>query len=330
MKRGLLALILLAVALPATAASAQDAKPSKRCDFTDPAVCLYPWPNDLFTRSDDSATGRRLNLKRASMPRNKDGKPIDPRDINRADGFSPGSMLITKVPGLDTPAAARRSKLPPIGNLSRSLAKRSPVVVIDARTRKRHPIWAEVDSNPNRPLDPPEPRLPHLPRRPPLAQPPREPAAQALRAHVPHAPQGGRETREPLPRLGLHRGEPPEPGRTRAPHPRPRLQSARRHQPPRPRRAGQLAHFHRRHGPGPHRGRGRPDRAAHDPAAPPKARAALYGHGLLGDPAEFDASNVKSMSNEHNVLFCATAWAGFAEEDIVHIGGTLNDLSGFN
>ena len=87
------------------------------------------------------------------MPRNKDGKPIDPRDINRADGFSPGSMLVTKVPGLDTPAAARRSKLPPIGDLSRSLAKRSPVVVIDARTRKRHPVWAEVDSNPSRPAD---------------------------------------------------------------------------------------------------------------------------------------------------------------------------------
>jgi hypothetical protein len=86
-------------------AAAQGPKPLKRCDFTDPSDCLYPWPNDLFTRSDrDSATGRRLNLKPASMPRNKDGKPIDPRDMNRADGFSPGSMLITKVRGLDTRA----------------------------------------------------------------------------------------------------------------------------------------------------------------------------------------------------------------------------------
>jgi hypothetical protein len=54
--------------------------------------------------------------------------------MNRADGFSPGSMLITKVPGLHNLAAARRSKLPPIGNLRRSLARRSPVVVINART----------------------------------------------------------------------------------------------------------------------------------------------------------------------------------------------------
>ena len=27
--------------------------------------------------------------------------------MNRADGFSPGSMMIVKVPGLDNPAALR-------------------------------------------------------------------------------------------------------------------------------------------------------------------------------------------------------------------------------
>ncbi len=55
MGRGLAAGLVLATALIVpTTASAQDAKPSKRCDFTDPAVCLYPWPNDLFTRSDDA------------------------------------------------------------------------------------------------------------------------------------------------------------------------------------------------------------------------------------------------------------------------------------
>ena len=81
------------------------------------------------------------------MPRNKNGKPIDPTDMNRADGFSPGSAMLTKVPGLDSPAAVRRSKLPPLTNLKRGLAKRSPVVLINARTGKRHPIWAEIDSN---------------------------------------------------------------------------------------------------------------------------------------------------------------------------------------
>ena len=73
--------------------------------------------------------------------------------MNRADGFSPGSMLLTKVPGLESVEAAAKSKLPPIGDLSRSLAKRSPVVVINARNGKRHPVWAEIDSNPESPGD---------------------------------------------------------------------------------------------------------------------------------------------------------------------------------
>ena len=99
-------------------------------------------------RPDSTDTGRRLDLPRSLMPRNKDGVPIDPTDMNRADGFSPGSMIIAKVPGLDNaealaaqpPALARR----PRGAASR---KRSPVVVFNARTGKRHPVWAELDSN---------------------------------------------------------------------------------------------------------------------------------------------------------------------------------------
>ena len=71
-------------------------------------------------------------------------------------------------------------------------------------------------------------------------------------------------------------------------------------------------------------------RSALDPASPPKARASLYGHGLLGSATEIDAGNVKSMSNEHNFVFCATAWAGFASEDLAHIVSVLGDFSGFN
>jgi hypothetical protein len=148
------AAVSLIALLLASGAQAQDPRPSKRCDFIDPAVCLYPWPNDLFTlKSEATVTGRRLNLSRLSMPANKDGVRIDPADQNRADGFSPGSMLITKVPGLDTPEAVQNSHLPPIGDLAQSLAPRSPVVVINARTGKRHPIWAEIDSNPSAPQD---------------------------------------------------------------------------------------------------------------------------------------------------------------------------------
>jgi hypothetical protein len=411
MRRGLAAaLTLLTALIVPTTAGAQGAKPSKRCDFTDPAVCLYPWPNDYFTRSDrDTATGRRLNLKRASMPRNKDGRPIDPRDMNRADGFSPGSMLITKVPGLDTLAAARRSKLPPIGNLRRSLAKRSPVVVIGARTGKRHPVWAEVDSNPERRAD-----------RVLIIRPGKNftegrryiVALRNLKTRSGRTIRPSRGFRIYRDRIGsrkrlvnLRRKRYERIFRTL------RRAGVRRRSlflawdftvASRQSLAGRALHIRDRafrqlgdtnlrdltvQGSSPGftvdtvqdrtvaeddriarriegtitvpcfltngcqpGGRftfdrqGRPEqrgttsfryfcnipRSALDPAAPPKARPALYGHGLLGNPAEFDASNVKSMSNEHNVLFCATGWAGFAAEDVPHILTVLNDLSRFN
>ena len=63
---------------------------------------------------------------------------------------------------------------------------------------------------------------------------------------------------------------------------------------------------------------------------PFRRAASLYGHGLLGRASEIDAGNVKSMSNEHNFVFCATPWAGFANEDIPHIISVLGDFSGFN
>ena len=37
--------------------------------------------------------------------------------------------------------------MPSLNNLARSLSRRSPVVVFNARTGKRHPVWAELDSN---------------------------------------------------------------------------------------------------------------------------------------------------------------------------------------
>src|SRR3712207_3000747 len=123
----LLAATLAALATPTVAQGKPPAAP-ERCDATDPAVCLFPWPNDAFTvRDKTTVTGRRLAIDPSSMPRNRNGVPVDPTDINRADGFSPGSMMLTKVPGLDTPAAAAATGLPPLTDLTRGLAPSSPV-----------------------------------------------------------------------------------------------------------------------------------------------------------------------------------------------------------
>ena len=125
-----------------------------RCDFLDPAVCLFPWPNDYFTTPDrHSETGRRVNLAAASTPRNIDGLPLDVTEYNRADGFSPGQVIITKVPGLDTPAAFEKTGAVPITDMGRSFDRRAPVVVIDAKTGHRQLIWSELDSNATTPAD---------------------------------------------------------------------------------------------------------------------------------------------------------------------------------
>ena len=329
--------------------------------------------------------------------------------MNRADGFSPGSMLLTKVPGLDTLEAAAKSKLPPIGDLSKSLAKRSPVVVINARTGNRHPVWAEIDSNPQNPGD-----------RVLIIRPGRNfkegrryivalrnlknaggqtiPASKNFRLYRDRLPTRRRlverrrehfeELFARLRKSGVRRGNlhlawdftvaSQESLAGRALHIRDRAFSAlgdgdlgdlkvEGSSPTfsvdlvQDRTVAQDDRVARRiegtitapcfltNGCAPGGQfvldkRGRPQqqgtttyrwfcnipRSALDPAAPPKARPSLYGHGLLGNPTEFDAGNVKSMGNEHNFVFCATAWAGFAAEDLPNIVSVLSDLSRFN
>ena len=124
------------------------------CDPIDPSACLYPWPNDHFTRADaTSPTGRRLALQDDWMPRNRLGRPVSSAPYNWSDGFSPGNMIVTKVPGLDTPEAFARTGAVPITDIERSFDEDQPVVVINARTLERQLIWSELDANPADPRD---------------------------------------------------------------------------------------------------------------------------------------------------------------------------------
>src|SRR3954451_5281579 len=125
--------IFLAFAAPAAA----------KCDNFDPAVCLQPFPNNYFTKSDaNSKTGLRVAFKLTDMPRNVAGKPIQPRQWNRNDGFSPGSLITTYVPGLDL----AKTHGVPINDLARTYDKDAAIEVIDAKTLERNLIWTEMDS----------------------------------------------------------------------------------------------------------------------------------------------------------------------------------------
>lgn len=134
----------LVVAAPAAGADTADGVSLPHlCDPIDPAGCLLPFPNDWFTVADaGTPTGRRVNMSRLAMPRNVAQLPIDPREWNRNDGFSPGSVLIVRVPGVDL----ARSGAAPITDIERSLAPDAPIVLIDTRTGERAPYFAELDA----------------------------------------------------------------------------------------------------------------------------------------------------------------------------------------
>jgi hypothetical protein len=114
------------------------------CDPIDGAKCLLPFPNNLFTTPDPNTdTGIRVNFNPLAMPRNVEGKPVDPTEWNRNDGFSPGSVMITYVPGVDL----GETGAPPVTDMGRSLDADSPIVLLNAATGERHPFWAELDSH---------------------------------------------------------------------------------------------------------------------------------------------------------------------------------------
>src|SRR5262249_53172794 len=127
-----------------TAKTAVVAEPQHtgRCDPTDSTRCLLPFPSDAYTRSDPSTpTGRRLDIPPNGTPANRRGKHIDPTEWTRNAGFSPSSVGLTLIPGLDP----GRSELPPQTDIEQSLAPQSPVVVLDVTTGRRIPAWAEFD-----------------------------------------------------------------------------------------------------------------------------------------------------------------------------------------
>ncbi|HEX4654461.1 MAG TPA: hypothetical protein VH274_01825, partial [Mycobacteriales bacterium] len=156
--------VLLAVATPALtagahAATAWDPHPDsswaghgvdpanpQACDPIDPAQCMLPYPNDWFTTADStSATGRRLDLVAAAMPRNVNGKPVEPLAWNASDGFSAGAQILTVVPGMTSNDDLVASGLPPVTDLGMNDQPDLGVVLLDADTGRKFPVWVEVD-----------------------------------------------------------------------------------------------------------------------------------------------------------------------------------------
>ena len=105
--------------------------------------CMLPWPSMAFTKADStSATGIRVDAPIEAMPKNGDKISIDPKRINRWDGFSPTGPMLAIFPKGVTVA-----NLPSFKDPNASLAADSPIVVLDIDTGERAPFFAEIDAN---------------------------------------------------------------------------------------------------------------------------------------------------------------------------------------
>jgi hypothetical protein len=127
-----------------------DMRKASTCDFiTNPtsSICMVPFPDDYYTSVDPSSeTGRRINFQTEAMPANISEQHIEAGPYNESNGFSQGSTILLKIPGIETAADVRAIGGPPINHIGQYAEKESPVVVIDADTGARWPIWTEIDS----------------------------------------------------------------------------------------------------------------------------------------------------------------------------------------
>lgn len=121
------------------------------CDFiAQPRnpVCMLPFPDNYYTVAEPSSpTGLRVNFKTAGMPANTHHEHIEAEPYDASDGFSPGSVILVKVPRIRTVQDVLATGAAPINKIAEYKNANAPVVVIDAQTGERWPIWVEIDSH---------------------------------------------------------------------------------------------------------------------------------------------------------------------------------------
>ncbi len=141
---------LAALALGAAPSGAVELPGEAKCEFIaspGSSECMLPFPDDYYTREDPtSPTGRRIDFREAAMPENAAHQHIEVGPYNSGDGFSPGSVIALKVPGIENAKDVKATGAVPINALGRYKNADAPVVVIDANTGERWPIWVEIDS----------------------------------------------------------------------------------------------------------------------------------------------------------------------------------------
>src|SRR5437660_12021618 len=113
-----LALVLAACAINVAPSAAEELPTEPKCEFIaspGSSECMLPFPDDYYTKEDPtSPTGRRIDFRELAMPENAAHQHIEVGPYNVGDGFSPGSVIALKVPGIETVADVRASGAVPI------------------------------------------------------------------------------------------------------------------------------------------------------------------------------------------------------------------------
>ncbi len=107
-----------------------DMSEAERCDFiADPGnpVCMLPFPDNYNTVADPtSATGLRVDFKSEGMPANAEHEHIEAEPYDAADGFSPGSVILVKIPGIQTAADVHAMGAVPINHIGPTRERTPP------------------------------------------------------------------------------------------------------------------------------------------------------------------------------------------------------------
>ncbi|HEY4429360.1 MAG TPA: hypothetical protein VGN08_14255 [Solirubrobacteraceae bacterium] len=152
--KGRMSVVVIALAMSLTAGAPGDAAaelPTEpKCEFIaarGSSECMLPFPDDYYTKADPtSPTGRRIDFRELATPTNAASQHIEVAPYNAGDGFSPGSVIALKIPGIETKADVAAMHAAPINQIGHYNDANAPVVVIDTSTGQRWPIWVEIDS----------------------------------------------------------------------------------------------------------------------------------------------------------------------------------------
>jgi hypothetical protein len=109
------------------------------CDPLDDSLCALPYPSSFFLKAADTPSGFQVDFAPDSLPKDRDGLQISPDFMNEKDGFSTLGPLMTWFDDLSMDGVVGHE------NLADYAAPDAKIVLVDAETGDRVPVWAELD-----------------------------------------------------------------------------------------------------------------------------------------------------------------------------------------